>query len=215
MKKIRKQILNFLVSILITLTLTTQILAFFPGATFDERAQNYISDNGNYWVNKYSSMDPPYYQHQTIWAWLENDANPLGVHQTIGWFLENIGGGPHDDPSWPWQEYWAKHSHLTTVTGLRVILQYGDLIKQYDQQYGWNDYNGIKNRYSISDDGSFYSAFGNNNFAFTYTMPGYLWAEYFDPNYDNRNIPLWYKLELQWSHICCWTRLLLISIIQG
>ncbi len=133
----------FLVLFLVSAS-AKQVFSFFPGGNFDERAQNYINDNGAFWVNKYSNLEPPYYQHQTIWAWLENNSNPQGVHQTIGWFLEDIGGGPHDDPSWPWQVYWAKHSHLSTVTAFRVLLQYGDLIKSYDQQYGWDDYQGLK-----------------------------------------------------------------------
>ena len=123
----RRSIAQFVLIMVMVLFATVHIYAqFFSGATFEERRQAYINNQGRYWENNVP-QDYPHYFIQCVWAWLERGTNSDKVSEEIELLTYNHPDGQNENDSYPYNNYWNapfRYKHVVTTVG-RLKTVYG------------------------------------------------------------------------------------------
>lgn len=172
----RRSIAQFVLIMVMVLFATVHIYAqFFSGATFEDRRQAYINNQGHYWENNVP-QDYPHYFIQCVWAWLERGTDPDKVSEEIGFLTYNHPDGQNDNDSYPYNNYWNAGDQPAKVMALRILLQYRDKISESDAQKILNRESSMPNKR-----GAFSG--GTPNFAIRSSVAAYLYlAHYGDPD---------------------------------
>ena len=146
--------------------------AFYSSSTFEARKAAYINDRGNYWESRYAGQDNNHWYIQAVWSWLESGLYPDRIHDVVTWLSDtSMNAGQSSCPD-SWGAFPGCADHPGYTRAMRMLLQYGNKLSTADYQV-------LKN--SLGPDTNTDVSFANMNYAFTHTIPNYLWFKYFDP----------------------------------